>query len=187
MSAAADLARQLQTTDRSVRRAVDSGLIRGTRPSPRKLVIPARERVYLIRYWPLLSTLRRALRTEPNVAFAAVYGSIARGDADEDSDIDLLVDLRHDDSDAAAALRRRLERVTGRQVGLAHLSHTERDAPLLLAAVLQDGRVIVDRSGTWDALHRRRPQIEKRASRSFSRQMHETQEALDRLNGRVER
>ena len=49
--------------------------------------------------WSLLSALRRALRTEPNVRLAVVYGSFARGDDVSDSDLDLLVSLREDQSD----------------------------------------------------------------------------------------
>ncbi len=37
------------------------------------------EREYVRRSWRLLSTLRAALRTEQNVRFALLFGSVARG------------------------------------------------------------------------------------------------------------
>ena len=44
----------------------------------------------------LVADLRRALRTEPNVRLAVLYGSLARGDEDAGSDLDLLVSLAED-------------------------------------------------------------------------------------------
>jgi hypothetical protein len=40
--------------------------------------VTAEEQRYILDHWPLLAQLRRALRTEPNVRLAVVYGSIAR-------------------------------------------------------------------------------------------------------------
>lgn len=185
MSVAEELGRELGTSGRCIRRALNDGLIRGQRPSPRKLIIPTRERLYLRRYWGLLFTLRSALRTEPAVALAVVYGSVARGDADIESDIDLLVDLRRDDAQTAAALRRRLERATGRRVGLARLPHVEAHAPILLAEILDEGRVLVDRSGRWRELQSQRLNVEHRAEAAFVEEMRATAAALDRVEQRA--
>src|SRR5207247_1937616 len=63
-----ELARELKTTDRTLRRAVELGTLRAARPSPRKVVLSVAERAYLRRHWGLLSALREALRTEPAVS-----------------------------------------------------------------------------------------------------------------------
>lgn len=186
MNLAQDLARDLGTTDRSIRRALNDGLIRGERPSPRKMLVPARERVYLRAHWSLLSGLRRALRTEPNVKLAVLYGSFARGEADPDSDVDVLVELVRDDAPRAAALRRRLELVVGREVGLARLPVVESGSPLLLAEVLKEGRVLVDRADRWAGLRARRASIERRARRAYEQEMAATRAALDRIDERSE-
>lgn len=185
MSVAEDLGRELGTSGRCIRRALNDGLIQGERSSPKKLVIPTRERLYLRDYWGLLFTLRRALRTEPGVSLAVVYGSIARGDADADSDIDLLIELKRDDPRAAAALRRRLERATSRKVGLARLPRVESESPLLLAEILDEGRVLVDRAGRWPALQPQRESIERRARAAYDEEMRATRDALGRIAQRA--
>jgi predicted nucleotidyltransferase len=181
------LAHEVGADERTLRRAVADGAVRCTRPGPRRLDIPAAERRYLRRHWPLLAGLRRALRTEPGVKLAVLYGSAARGDADEDSDLDVLVDLKSDDPQIAAALRRRLERATGRQVDLARLPQVQAGAPLLLAEVLREGRVLVDRTGQWTTLQARRASIERRAQAAYAEEMAATRAALDRLVSRTAR
>ena len=76
------------------RRAVVQDLLRAERPSPRTLEIPVKEREFLRRSWQLLSLLRKALRTEPTVALAVLFGSAARGEMHSESDVDVLVALR---------------------------------------------------------------------------------------------
>lgn len=181
MSVAEELGRELGASGRCIRRAFNDGLIRGQRPSPKKLVVSARERLYLRDYWELLFTIRRALRTEPAVSLAVVYGSVARGDADPDSDIDLLVELKRDDPRVAADLRRRLERASGREVGLARLPRVDSDAPLLLTEILAEGRVLVDRADRWQELQSQRASIERRAQVAYAEQMRATREALERI------
>jgi len=161
-----DLAVELQTTDRTLRRAIVQGLIRTERPSPRTLDISLAERVYLRRSWPLLSTLRDALRTEPAVSFAALFGSRARGEEHDESDVDLLVALR-DGADRRALARRLEERVAAR-VQLVELGDAL-DAPLLLAEVVREGRVLVDREAVWEQLMRWRRRIERAAARERRR------------------
>ncbi len=161
-----DLAAELGTTERTLRRAVAQGLFRAERPSPRTLDVPLAERVYLRRSWPLLSALRAALRTEPAVSFAVLFGSRARGEEHGESDIDLLVTLR-EGADRWVLAGRLAQRV-GANVQLVELADALA-APLLLAEVVREGRVLVDREGFWPQLRRRRPQIERDAARERRR------------------
>ena len=71
------LAHELGVSGRTLRRAVNEGTLRATRPSPRTLEIPLSERVYVRRHWTLLAKLRAFLRTERNVRFAMLFGSTA--------------------------------------------------------------------------------------------------------------
>src|SRR6266508_1991 len=93
------LARHLEVPERTLRRAASEGLIHGRRISERRYETSLREEAYLRRHWPLLRALREALRTEPNVRLAVLFGSQATGRATESSDLDLLVVL--DDGSAA--------------------------------------------------------------------------------------
>jgi predicted nucleotidyltransferase len=117
-------------------------------------------------HWPLLSTLRGALRTEPNVRLAVLYGSAARGDETPDSDLDLLVSLGEDHPDAAVKLAVRLERVVGREVDVARLNRIQETAPLLLLEAIDHGRVVLDRDREWTGLKSRRGEIARRARRA---------------------
>jgi predicted nucleotidyltransferase len=93
------------------------------------------------------SELREALRPDYGVRLAVRYGSLARGDEDEGSDLDLLVALADDHASAGFVLATRLQSVSGRRVDIAHLVRVEAQAPLLLDRVLDEGRVVTD-SGT---------------------------------------
>ncbi len=97
-------------------------------------------------HWHLLSGLVAALRTEANVRLAVLFGSVARGEGSAISDVDLLVVLRRDDHRAQASHQHRLEHAVDRRVQLVSLEQAS-DAPMLLADVLRDGRVLVDRDG----------------------------------------
>jgi len=108
-----------------------------------------------------------------------LYGSVARGDEDTGSDLDLLVLLRGDRPPDAAELALRLGRVAGRRVDVAHLKRVEAKAPLLLERILDEGRVLVDRDGLWPQLRKRRRAIHARARRSYRRQMTGARKALD--------
>src|SRR6185312_14956473 len=107
-----ELAQSLQVNERTLRRAWALGTMRGERITPYKLRVPVDERVYLRRHWPTIGKLRAALRTEPNVSLAVLFGSVARGDDDEQSDVDLLVGLRDPGLDNRVALARRLRKHT---------------------------------------------------------------------------
>ena len=164
----APLADELGTTDRTLRRAVRSGLVRGERPSPRRVEIGVDERVYLRGHWSALAGLKAALRTEPNVRTAVLFGSVARGDDRGESDVDILVDLERAAPAARLDLRHRLEAAIGRPVQLVESRAAER-SPVLLAEILRDGRPLVDRAGGWESLRSRRSAIETAARAEASR------------------
>lgn len=158
------------------------GTVRCGRPGPRRIKLPPGEADYLRAHWELLSGLKRALRTERDVRLAVLYGSMARGDADGGSDVDLLVALSSDDDLwATAELSRRLSDAVKREVDIARLDRIEANAPLLLERVLDEGRVIADRDGLWTDLRQRRRAIRARAQRSYRRQMNEAAQAIAEL------
>lgn len=159
MVALSQAARSIGADERTFRRAAALGTVRCHRESPRKRQLDDREISYLAEHWELLSELRRALRTEPNVRLAVLYGSAARGDDERGSDADVLVSLAEDRPEAAVRLAVRLERTLGRAVNIARLNRVELDAPLLLLQAIDEGRVIVDRDGEWPALQGMRAAI----------------------------
>lgn len=164
------LAQELETTDRTLRRALDQGLLRVERPSPRTIELPLDEHVYLRRSWPLLAELRQILRTESGVSLAVLFGSRARGDHDAHSDVDVLVALRPVAKSGATERRRaralsaRLSERLGLQVQVISLQDAE-DSAVFLAEVLRDGRVLVDRDDQWSRLRERRNLVNHAAMR----------------------
>jgi predicted nucleotidyltransferase len=178
-----ELAADLDVEERTLRRAASQGALRASRPGPRRLRLAPGEREYLRVHWPLLSELRRALRTEHGVRLVVLYGSLARGDEDGGSDLDLLVSLADDRLSADFELAARLRRVSGRRVDVARLERVEVRAPLLLDRVLDEGRVLVDRDGQWKRLCERGPAIRARALRSHRRQMVNAARAIKELTG----
>lgn len=176
-----ELAAELDVEERTLRRAVSQGTVRASRSGPRRLALAAGEREYLGTHWPVLSGLRRGLRTEHGIRLAVLYGSLARGDEDAGSDLDLLISLADDRPSAAFKLAVRLERVSGRRVDLAHLERVEAQAPLLLDRVLDEGRVVVDRDGQWNRLCERRSAIRARARRDHHRQMASAARSIQEL------
>ena len=157
-----ELAAELKTTDRTLRRALGQGLVNAQRPSPRTVDVSLAERTYLRRTWPLLAGLREALRTEPTVSLAVLFGSRARGNYSARSDVDLLVGLR--DEPRPRQLASRLSQKLGLRVQLVTLEDA-RKAPLLLREVLREGRVLVDRDRQWRSLLREKEQVERAARR----------------------
>lgn len=128
--------------------------------------MPLAERAYLRRAWPLLRQLRTVFRTEPSVSLAVLFGSQARGDVHRESDVDVLVALRHD-ADVRALASRLSERLE-RRVQLVTLDEAERK-PRLLTEVLRDGRVLVDRDGVWRRLLRSSGRVARAAQRESDR------------------
>lgn len=164
MTALDFVAKQVGVNERTLRRAVSEGTLRASRPSPRKLVLPFSEDRYVREHWPLIAKLREALRTEHNVRFAMLFGSTARGDDTEHSDVDVIADLRDSDFMREIDLSLKLEDAVGRSVDVVDLKDAE-DDPTFLAMALEDGRVLVDREGIWARLRRREATLRRRGQR----------------------
>ncbi len=139
----------------------------GERLSPRRFRITFREEAYLRSHWELLRALRASFRTEPNVRLAVLFGSTAIGTDDERSDVDVLVVLRDPAVSRLAELTERLSRGVGREMQLIRLSEAE-TSPVLMADVIEQGRVLVDRDDLWSALKERAPRW-RRLARSAER------------------
>jgi len=89
--------------------------------------------------------LRQALEREPDVAYALLFGSHARGTAHAASDVDIAVELRSGaarDVRALGALASRLESAAGRPIDLVLVD----EAPIGLAyRIFRDGDLLVER------------------------------------------
>jgi len=178
------IAREIGADERTLRRAASRGTLRCRRSRPRHLELDGAEHAYLKTHWALLSRLTQALRTEPNVSMAALYGSTARGDDGPDADVDLLVALRDPAAPGGVpALAARLEQAVGRHVDVAVLDRAREQTPQLLLHALDDGRVLVDREDQWRDLLARRPGVQAAARRARRRAR---QEAADSLRMLVE-
>lgn len=177
------LADELGTSGRTLRRAAARGLIRCERRSPYKPVVSAGERRYLRGHWGLLSTLLGALRTEHNVRLAVLYGSAARGGLHCRSDVDLLLALGDEERGLPVArLGLKLEELLDRPVQIVSLAQAEQ-SPLLLADVLREGRVIVDRDGLWVRLTRRSQSVRAAAERQEAELGAAAWSVLERASG----
>ena len=180
MTELAILAREVGVNERTLRRAVAEGSLRGSRPSPRTLTMSLSERGYVRRSWKLLSMLRGALRTEHNVRFALLFGSAARGTDAPGSDVDVVVALRDPDLERVVGLAIKLTAATGRRVDVVRLEDAENE-PAFLADVIADGRVLVDRGGLWPQLRAREPSLRRAARRSEAARADAALTALDRV------
>ncbi len=160
-------ASELSIPERTLRRAASEGLVRGERVSPRRFRITFREEAYLRGHWELLRALRVALRTEPNVRLAVLFGSTATGSDDERSDIDVLVALHDGSIGRLAELGERLSRRVGREMQLVRLSEAQ-SSPVLMVDVIDHGRVLVDRDDLWSSLGDAAPKW-RRLARSVER------------------
>ncbi|MBI5851942.1 MAG: nucleotidyltransferase domain-containing protein [Planctomycetes bacterium] len=95
-------------------------------------------------------TLREALAAGPELRLAVLFGSQARGDARDDSDVDVAI-LPADKELGLAAeldLQARLESATGKTVDLVRLDHA---STLLAWLIARDGRVVFDSGGEFTA------------------------------------
>lgn len=167
MSELAQLSAALHTSQRTLRRAADAGLVRADRLSERRVHVPDAERRYLASHWALLSGLRAALRTEPNVRLAVLFGSSARGDDTPKSDVDVLVQLASPGRFRLLELEDRLAVAIGRTVEIVRLSDAERE-PTLLSEIIADGRVLTDRDGSWPRYVADEHGIRERAEHDFA-------------------
>lgn len=160
-------ASELSIPERTLRRAASEGLVHGERLSPRRFRITFREEAYLRGHWELLRALRTALRTEPNVRLAVLFGSTATGSDDEHSDVDVLVVMREPGTGRLAELAQRLSRRVSREIQLVRLSEAQ-SSPALMVDVIDHGRVLVDRDDLWSGLARAAPRW-RRSARNAER------------------
>lgn len=174
------LAEEVGINERTLRRAVSLGTLRGSRLAPRKLQLPLDEREYVRRSWGLVATLRAALRTEQNVRFALLFGSAAAGTDRPGSDVDVLVDLRDASFERVVDLVTKLTRLVGRPVDVVELKDAETE-PSFLAQVVADGRVLVDREDLWPGLRAREEGLRRRGSRHDARRMDRALAAIDQM------
>lgn len=174
-----ELARDLQVSGRTLRRAVELGTLRGTIPRS-GIVLPVGERVYARRSWHLIAALRRALRTEGNVRFALLFGSAARGDDDDASDADLIVDLRDSSAERVGDLTIKLGSASNRPVDVVRLSDASTD-PAFLADAIAEGRVLVDRDLRWTRLRGREPSLRKAGERQHAARLQAAFDEIDAL------
>ncbi len=142
------VASELGCSERTLRRYIAGGLLRGRRVGRGQLELSMEEQSYLRGHWDLLHGLMSLLRTEPEVRMAVLFGSAATGTDTPASDVDLLVVQRSSGWGAQAALTRRLRRGLGRTVDVISLEQAHAQ-PSLLLDVLRDGRVLADRDERW--------------------------------------
>jgi predicted nucleotidyltransferase len=178
MSDLTALADEVGVAERTLRRAAGQGTLRAERRSPRRLSLAPGEAGYVRRSWPLLGALRTALRTEPNVAFVLLFGSVARGDDDVGSDVDLLVVLHEHSLERLAELQDRLRTAAGRDVDLLDLEAASKNE-VLMAMVVEDGRVLVDRIGQWPVLQAEADDLRRRGDRALRDDRRRALKAID--------
>lgn len=180
MTELALLAEEVGVSERTLRRAANQGTLRAARPTSGARGLAASERRYVRRAWPLLSALRAALRTEQNVRFALLFGSTARGTDAPTSDVDVLVELRDPSLERVVDLSAKLTAIVGRPVDVVRLQDAEAE-PLLLADVVAEGRVLVDREELWARLRRRELGLRRRGRRHEARRAEAALAGIDRL------
>jgi predicted nucleotidyltransferase len=180
MTALSNLASEVGVNERTLRRAVNDGVLKARRSSPRKLALPLSEDLYVRSHWPLIAKLRAALRTERNVRFAMLIGSAARGEDTERSDVDVIVDLRDSSYDRVWDLAIDLEDVLGKSVDVIRLEDAEED-PMFLAIAMDDARMLVDREGAWPTLMQRRPGLGRRGKKRDAKRKRDALAGIDRF------
>jgi uncharacterized protein len=151
-------ARKVGCSERTLRRYINVGLLRGRRIAGGQLELSHAEEAYLRGHRALLGKLMAALRTERDVRLAVLFGSTATGEDTPISDVDLLIVHRRTGWRVQVDLWRRLRHALGTPVDVVMLDQAE-EQPSLLADVMREGRVLVDRDDLWAGLRRRRDQI----------------------------
>jgi predicted nucleotidyltransferase len=180
MTALSFLASEVGVNERTLRRAVNEGTLKARRPSPRKLELPLSEDLYVRSHWPLIAKLRAALRTDRNVGFAMLFGSAARGEDTEASDVDVIADLRDSSLDRIFDLERKLEDAVGKSVDVIRLDDAK-DDPTFLAMALDDARMLVDRDEAWPRLRHEESAFRRRGHRRDARRKREALAGIDRF------
>ncbi len=174
------LADEVGVNERTLRRAVNEGTLKASRPSPRVLELPLSESLYIRRRWRLIAKLRAVLRTERNVRLAFLFGSAARGEDAEQSDVDVIVDLRDPSLERVLDLERKLEAAVCKSADVIRLQDVE-DDPTFLANALDAGRVLVDRHGAWPGLTARLPGLRRRGARRDAKRKRDALAGIDRF------
>jgi uncharacterized protein len=151
-------AKKVGCSERTLRRYINGGLLRGRRIAGGQLELSRAEEDYLRGHRALLGKLMAALRTERDVRLAVLFGSTATGEDTPVSDVDLLIVHRRSGGMVQAGLCIRLRRALGTPVDVVMLEQAEKQ-PSLLADVMREGRVLVDRDDLWGALQERRDRI----------------------------
>jgi len=151
-------AKKVGCSERTLRRYINGGLLRGRRIAGGQLELSRAEEDYLRGHRALLSKLMAALRTERDVRLAVLFGSTATGEDTPVSDVDLLIVHRRAGAMVQAGLCIRLRRALGTPVDVVMLEQAKAQ-PALLADVMREGRVLVDRDDLWGALQERRDQL----------------------------
>jgi predicted nucleotidyltransferase len=159
---------ELGCSERTLRRYINSGLLRGRRIARGQLELSQAEATYLLGHWGLLSKLMEALRTERDVRLAVLFGSTATGEDTPVSDVDLLIVHRRSEWRAQAGVQRRLRQILGTPVDVVTLEQAETQ-PALLADVLREGRVLIDRDDLWRELQQRRDELLAAGAREEAR------------------
>ncbi len=169
--------------ERTLRRAVQRGTVRARRPGPRQVELAAGEQAYLRENWPQISAVAEALRTERNVRLAVMFGSLAKGTANEDSDVDLLLTLADERPMYLARLAARLTQMLGRKVDLLSLRQVRERDPVLLEVILRDGRPVIDRDHIWSTLIAERRVVERAAAKARGSRHRRAARAVAQLIG----
>jgi predicted nucleotidyltransferase len=177
------LAREVGVSKRTLVRAFGDGTLRGHRSSPRKLTFPLREKQYVRNSWEMIASLKSALRTEHNVRFALLFGSASRGDEGPESDLDLLVEMKDSSFERVLDLEIKLETLLGRSVDLV-LVEAAKGNSVLLAAAIDEGRLIVDRDDRWSRIRRTALDLERRSEREQAERTRDVLSGIDRLLAR---
>ncbi len=174
------LAEEVGVSERTLRRAAQEGALHANWSSPRRIQISAAEKSYVRRSWKLFSRLREVLRTEKNLAFAALIGSTARGEDHAGSDVDLIVGLREPGFDQLLRLELKLEDALDRRTDLLALEQAH-SKPELMAELVAEGRVVIDRENLWSELRAQAPALLRTAERSERSRRREALAGIDRI------
>jgi predicted nucleotidyltransferase len=160
------LIEKLGTSEWTLRRLSALGTLKTEWRRSGRRPLATGESEWLTSHWELLSQLRGALRTEPSVKGAWIFGSVAKGTDQAGSDLDLVVDFKTENQMAVRALRQRLEAKVGRKIDLFLLNDLEAEPDALLH-LLKEARPVVDRMDWWARLPQHKRALRARAARRW--------------------
>lgn len=137
---------------RTLSRAAANGSIRAKGGRGHPYIVSEDEAQYLKDYWPVLSSLREALRCEPVVQEAVLFGSYATGHAHAASDLDLMVDIKNASGVQMLHLKNRLEKRLGKFVDLYLFSDLQQNYKIL-EEIGKTGRPLINRKSFFSKIH----------------------------------